>query len=128
VNFAGASDLQAGVSSTIRVVVRQKAFLRPTNSGAVRSLARNTSVTFVTTVRPARPELSAAKVSFFFYRRVGGVWLFFAKRDVYINALGQAAWTWKFSTRGEWYVRSVANPTVNNANSFMTPIERYSVH
>lgn len=127
VNFAGTPDLQAGLSNTIRVVVRQIALLRPTNSGTVKSIARNTSVTFVTTVRPARPELPAAKVSFLFYRRVGGVWLFVAKRDVYINAVGQAVWTWKFSTRGEWYVRSIANPTPYNANSVWSPLERYSV-
>ncbi len=125
--FAGTSDLIAGFSNTTRVVVRQKAFMRPTNSGTTRVVARNTKVTFTTTVRPARADLPPARVSFLFYRRVSTGWAFFTKRDVYINSAGQAFYTWTFSTRGEWYVRSVANPTPYNANSVMTPVERYSV-
>lgn len=127
VNFAGTPDLQAGVSNVVRVVVRQIALLRPTNSGTVKSVPRNTSVTFVTTVRPARPELPPAKVTFRIYRKVSGVWLYFTRREYYINAAGQASMTWKFSTRGEWYVRSIANPTPYNANSVWGPLERYSV-
>ncbi len=127
VNFAGAPDLQAGVSNTVRVVVRQIAILRPTNSGATKIVSRNTTVTFVTTVRPARPELPPAKVTFSIYRKVSGVWLYFTRREYYINAAGQASMTWKFSTRGEWYVRSIANPTPYNANSVWGPLELYSV-
>ncbi len=125
--FAGTSDLIAGTTNTTRVVARQIAILRPTNFGAIKSIARNTSIKFTTTVRPSRPELPAAKVSFVFYRQIGGVWTFIAKRDVYINSLGLASWTWKFSTAGSWYVRAIANPTPYNANSVWSPLERYTV-
>ncbi len=125
--FAGTSDLIAGTSNTTRTVVRQIANLRPTNFGAIKSIARNTSIKFTTTVRPSRPELPAAKVSFVFYRQIGGVWTFIAKRDVYINSLGLASWTWKFSTAGSWYVRAIANPTPYNANSVWSRLERYTV-
>ena len=125
--FAGTPDLQAATSATIRTVVRQIALLRPTNNGAVRFIARNTSITFTTTVRPARPELAPAKVSFYFYRKVSGAWTLAAKRDVYIDAAGLARTTFKFSTSGQWYVRTQANPTPYNANSVMSPLERYNV-
>jgi len=125
--FAGSGDLIAGTSNTTRVVVRQIALLRPTNSGATKVVARNTKVTFTTTVRPARPELPAAKVTFLFYRRVSTGWTLVTGRDVYIDSLGRASYTWTFSTSGEWYVRSIANPTPYNANSVMSPLERYSV-
>jgi len=125
--FAGSGDLIAGTSNTTRVVVRQIALLRPTNSGATKVVARNTKVTFTTTVRPARPELPAAKVTFLFYRKVSTGWTLVTRRDVYIDSLGRASYTWTFSTSGEWYVRSIANPTPYNANSVMSPLERYSV-
>jgi hypothetical protein len=125
--FAGAADLSAATSPTVRTVVRQIALLRPTNGGHVKSIARNTSITFTTTVRPARPELAPAKVSFYFYRQVGSSWVLKAKRDVYINAAGLARTTFKFTSSGQWYVRSAANPTTYNANSIPSPRERYSV-
>ena len=125
--FAGTSDLSAANSPTVRTVVRQIAILRPTNGGAVKSIARNTSITFTTTVRPARPELAPATVSFYFYRLSRGSYVLKVKRDVLINAAGLARTTFKFTSSGRWYVRSAANPTPNNANSVRTPIERYRV-
>jgi len=125
--FTGTPDLLPGTSATVRTVVRQIALLRPTNGGAVKFIARNSSITFTTTVRPARPELTPAKVTFYFYRRVSGAWTLAAKRDVYIDAAGLARTTFKFSATGQWYVRSWANPTPYNANSVMSPLERYSV-
>src|SRR5947209_19953402 len=88
--FAGTFDLTAGNSNLARVVVRQIAILRPTSHGAIRFVARGTSVTFVTTVRPSRPELPPAKVTFRIYHNVSGVWLLLTKRDVYMNGLGRA--------------------------------------
>jgi trimeric autotransporter adhesin len=126
--FAGAPDLSGATSASVRTVVRQIALLRPKNSGAIRSIARNTSITFTTTVRPARPELAPAKVSFSFYRMVSGSWRLIAKRDVYIDALGLARTTFKFTSSGQWYVRSAANPTTYNANSIPSPVERYNVY
>ncbi len=125
--FAGTTDLGAANSNQVRTVVRQLALLRPTNSGSTRTINRNTSITFTTTVRPARPELAPAKVSFYFYRQVSGAWQFVTKRDVYIDGAGLASTTFRFSTAGQWYVRSQANPTPYNANSVLTPVERYSV-
>ena len=128
VSFAGAADLSAAFSNVARVVVRQIALLRPTSSGAVRTVSRNTSVTFTTTVRPVRADLAPARVTFVFYRLVSGRWTLFAKRDVFINSLGLAKYTWTFSTSGAWYVRSIVNPTVANANSVWSPVERYNVN
>ncbi len=125
--FAGTTDLGAANSNQVRTVVRQLAILRPTNSGSTKSISRNSSITFTTTVRPARPELAVAKVSFYFYRQVSGVWQFVTKRDVFIDGAGLARTTFKFTTAGQWYVRSQANPTPYNANSVLTPVERYSV-
>ncbi len=127
-NFAGAADLGALTSNTVRTVVRQISILRPTNFGAVRRVSRGATITFVDTVRPARLELAPATVRFVFYRRAaGGAWLFHSQRDVVINAVGQSATTWRFPTTGEWYVRSQARPTPYNANSVWGSIERYSV-
>ena len=126
--FAGTPDLAAANSNQVRTVVRQLAVQRPTYPGSVKSLNRNTSITFTTTVRPSRPELAPAKVSFYFYRQVSGVWQLQTKRDVFIDAAGLAKTTFKFTTAGQWYVRSQANPTPYNANSVLTPLERFSVH
>ncbi len=128
VSYAGASDLSAAFSNVPRVVVRQIALLRPTSSGAVRTVSRNTSVTFTTTVRPVRADLAPARVTFVFYRLVNGRWTLFTKRDVFISSLGLAKYTWKFSTSGAWYVRSIVNPTPANANSVWSPVERYNVN
>jgi hypothetical protein len=125
--FAGTPDLQAATTAAVRTVVRQVSFLRPTNGGATKSISRNTSVTFTATVRPSRPELVKPKVTFFFYRLSGSTWVLSTKRDVQADLAGQARTTFKFTSSGQWYVRSQANPTPYNANSVMTPPERYSV-
>ncbi len=125
--FAGAPDLSAGTSNTTRTVVRQIALLRPTNGGLIRSIARNTSITFTTTVRPSRPELPPARVTFRFFRLSGGSWTLVTARDVVIDTLGKAATTFKFTSGGSWYVRTIANPTSYNANSVWSPVERYNV-
>jgi hypothetical protein len=126
--FAGTSDLAAATSNQVRTVVREIALLRPTNSGNTRFISRNTSITFTTTVRPARPELAPAKVSFWYYHQVNGSWVLAAKRDVFIDATGVARNAFTFTSLGEWYVRMAANPTPYNANSVMSPVERYSVN
>ena len=114
-------------SPTARVVVRQIALLRPTNSGAIKVIRRGTSITFVTTIRPSRPELPAPQATFRLFRRVSGVWLLVSERVVVANSFGQATTTFRFSSTGSWYVRSRANPTPYNANSYWSPVERYDV-
>jgi hypothetical protein len=125
--FAGTTDLAAGTSNQVRTVVRELALLRPTNNGVTKTISRNTSITFSTTVRPARPELAPAVVSFYLYKQVSGNWTLVTKRNVTIDSAGIARTTFKFTSSGQWYVRSQANPTTYNANSVLTPIERYSV-
>jgi GH25 family lysozyme M1 (1,4-beta-N-acetylmuramidase) len=125
--FAGAPDLPAVTSSTARVVVRQVALLRPTTNGTTRVISRGHKVTFTTTVRPSRTDLAPARVTFAIYRRVDGHWTPFTTRNVYIDQAGRASYPWTFTARGEWYVRSIANPTLANANSAWSPVERYSV-
>ena len=125
--FAGAADLSAGISNAPRTVVRQIALLRPTNGGAIKSIARNASITFTITDRPARAELTPATVRFVFYRLVGSKWTLVDSRDLVVDAAGLAKTTYTFSTSGSWYVRARANPTPYNANSFWSPVERYSV-
>jgi GH25 family lysozyme M1 (1,4-beta-N-acetylmuramidase) len=125
--FAGAPDLGPGASPPARVVVRQLILLRPTNPGRVKSVPAGSRVLFTSTARPIGPTLAPAKVTFQFWRRSGGHWVFVAKRDVYVDASGRARWTWAFSARGEWYVRAIADPTQTNANSSWSPQERYSV-
>ena len=126
--FGGTSDLTAGISNTPRTVVRQIAILRPTNSGAVKSIARNKTITFTTTVRPSRPELPKATVRYVFYRYTSGKWTYVTKREVVIDAYGRAILAWKFTSAGRWYVRSVALPTPYNANSVWSQREWYTVY
>ncbi len=125
--FEGAPDLAAMASGSARVQVRQTVLLRPTSHGTTRTLGRGRKVTFTVTVRPRRAEVPRAKVTLVFYQRVGGHWTLFKKRDVYVDAMGIASYTWAFSTRGEWYVRSFANATPSNAISAWSQIERYSI-
>ena len=125
--FAGDADLLPTTSNEVRTVVRQTAALRPTNASSVRSISRNASITFTTTVRPARPELAPATVSFYVYRQVSGVWRSVTRRDVLIDGAGLARTTFKFTSSGQWYVRSQANPTPYNANSAMSLLERFAV-
>ena len=126
-SFAGAPDLSAANSNTVRVVVRQIALLRPTLSGRTRTIASGTNITFTTTVRPARPELPKAKVTFTFTLYRGGHAVYSGRREVYIDSAGLAKWTWKFGSSGLWYVRAIANPTTTNANSVWSQIEKYYV-
>ena len=66
-------------------------------------------------------------MSFRFYKLSGGAWTLVTTRDVFIDALGKAATTFKFTSGGSWYVRTIANPTSYNANSIWSPTERYNV-
>jgi len=125
--FAGGTGLGAATSPQTRVVVRQIALLRPTNNGATKTVSRGTTVTFTTTVRPSRPELTPATVTYWVFRKVSGVWQQYTSRNVTADAAGLARLTWAFTTSGSWYVRSMANPTPYNANSVKSPVELYNV-
>lgn len=128
--FAGAPDLLAAATPSVRTVVRQAAVLRPTNFGAVRTISRNTSIDFTTRVRPARPELPLARVTYrFFWRtgRPGSTWALISERTVTADSAGIARTSFRFTRSGQWYVRSRAVATPFNANSLWTPVERYNV-
>jgi Putative Ig domain len=125
--FTGTSDLPAVTSNTTRTLVRQIGLLRPNNAGTITSIARYKSITFTTTVRPSRPEVGQAKVTFVFYRRIAGVWTLITKRDVYASPLSVAKTTFKFSRTGNWSVRSIVNSTTHNLKSAWSPLERFFV-
>ncbi len=124
--FPGSPDLAPAASETPAVTVRQTATLRPTSSGAVRTVSRGTKVTFSTTVRPVQADVPGT-VTLAIYRRVGSAWILFASRTLRADASGRATYTWSFSTIGSWYVRSMARATLLNAASAWTRIERYDV-
>ena len=126
-SFAGSADVSSGVSPSTRVVVRQISVLRPTGSGHVKRVPVGTVVNFVTTVRPARPELPPAVVTYVVYQLQGSRWVLVVTRDLTINAAGKTTLTLTFSAPGSFYVRSIARPTTANANSPWSPIERYDV-
>src|SRR3990170_2755654 len=87
--FLGAPDLAAVTSPTTRGVVRQIALLRPTNSGAIKVIRRGTSITFVTTIRPARPELPTPQATFRLFRRGSGGGLLVGEGGGPANSGGQ---------------------------------------
>jgi len=115
--FGGAPDLSPALSATVRTVVRQIALLRPAGSPIVQAIARNTTVAFTTIVRPARPELAPATVTYRISQLVAGRWTLVATRNVVADANGLAPLAWTFTTPGRWSVSSAANPTPYNANS-----------
>ncbi len=125
--FDGTADLGAVTGAPVRVVVRQLALLRPDNGGAVRSVARGTTVTFTTVVRPARPELAPGRVLYRVYQLVGRTWTLRREATVTADATGRATLPVTFGTAGSWYVRAIALPTPANANSVWSPLERYAV-
>jgi hypothetical protein len=125
--FQGSADLAFARSSVVRVVVRQVVILKPTSSGRTTIVSAGHQVPFALSVRPSRPELLRTSFTLAVYRRVGSAWQRFATRDVPVDPYGNATHSWTFSSRGEWYVRAIANPTSDNANSTWSRIERYSV-
>jgi hypothetical protein len=126
--FAGAADLSAANSPTVRVVVRSIILLRPTNFGAVKEISLGTSRTFTATARPNRPELPQARANFVVYRFSGGSWHKVLDQVVPVDVFnGKASLTITFSSRAKYYVRAQLVPTPVNANSGWTPIERYDV-
>jgi len=127
-SFAGAPDLGASMSPTVRVVVRSIVLLRPTSLGKVKTVNRGTAVTFTATARPNRPELPQPIANFVEYRRSGGTWIKIRDEVVNVNrATGTASLTITFSSTGSYYVRVQLVPTPVNANSGWTPVERYDV-
>ena len=130
-----ANGAATATSERVGVMVRQLAIQRPVHSTA-KVIDRGTSVTFTTTIRPIGPDLPAPRVAFLVYRRVNGTWRSVTFRQVTADpATGVARLTWRFTTPGEWYIRStgmgnwrefIDDPGTNFA-SVLTPIARYRV-
>ncbi len=126
VRFAGAPDLSAANSNVVLVGVRQTVTLNPTHTG-VMTIARGRTITFRSTVRPLRPDLQPSRVTFRFYRNVGGDWVLRYERHVATDAVGVARTTFRFGVGGLWYVRSFADRTPYNAVSRFSQREVFRV-
>lgn len=119
-------NLAAGTSPVKRVVVRQIALLRP-HADSTRTVALGTTVTFTTTVRPIGATIPPAKVTYSIYRKVLGAWRLLTTRTAVIDPTGVARLAWKFTARGDYSIRAMAQPTPYNANSVLSQAELYRV-
>jgi hypothetical protein len=123
--FAGSTDLAATISGVALVGVRQTATLSPHHAGTT-VIARGTSVTFSSTIRPARLDLAPSSAVFLFYKKVGGAWTLAYTRNVAADTSGRATTTFRFSS-ASWYVRAYAARSPYNAVSRFTQREYYLV-
>jgi hypothetical protein len=126
VRFAGDVDLPAATSYPVRVIVRL-AIVLTASVRPPRTIARGTTVTFTSTVRPADAGLPQASVAYVVYRRVGTAWVIYRRFSVTADASGRARLAWRFSVAGSWYVRSSARATSSNATSAWSASARYEV-
>jgi hypothetical protein len=116
----------AGQSSpVVRGIVRQVALLRPTSSGKTMVVLRGATVTFKTTIRPQTGVTGVARYRV--YRWTGTAWTLFTQALRSTDAACVARLVWRFGTRGQFYVRVMADPTIYNANSAWSQVERYDV-
>jgi hypothetical protein len=112
--FAGAADLTAVTSNTIRVNVRHTVLLRP-GAGTTTFVRPGTRITYTATVRPIAPT-GVQRVTFLIYRRVGGAWTFRTSATVStVSGVASLSWRWG---RGEWYIRARANATIHNLTAY----------
>ncbi len=126
VRFEGGAGVPAATSYPVRVVVRQTVALG-TSLHPPRTIARGTTVTFTSIVRPAGAGLPRPTVSYVVYRRVGAAWVLYRRITVVGDATGKARLAWRFSLPGSWYVRSTALATTSNAQSTWSLVARYDV-
>jgi hypothetical protein len=125
--FVGATDLGAAMCSVYIVGVRQTVSTLSPHHAATRTIARGTSVTFSTTVRPVRLDLAPSMVTFRFYQKVSGAWVLKNERHVATDTSGVARTTFTFGSGGGWYVRAYAPRTPYNSISRFTLREYYLV-
>ncbi len=124
--FAGATDLSAATSNVVLVGVRQIVNLLPHHAGTL-TIARGTSITFRSSVRPLRPDLVPSTITFRFYQSVGGTWLLRYTRNVAVDSAAVARTTFRFGAAGLWYVRSFAPRTPYASISVLTQREVFLV-
>ncbi len=128
--FAGAGDLGAATSPTIRVVVRALVFVRPTGCTASSPcrIHQNTKITFTVTARPNRAELPQQSAQYTVQHKSGSTWLTVVNSVVSISkSSGTAGFSVTFNAKGTWRLRVNLQPTSVNANSFPTEYVYYSV-
>ncbi len=125
--FLGTTDLGAATSLVYIVGVRQTvSSLSPHHTGTT-AIAGGTSITFATTVRPTRADNAPSTVTFRFYQKVSGAWVLKAERGVVTGSSGVASLTFRFGSKGSWYVRAYAPRTPYNSISRFTASEYYLV-
>jgi hypothetical protein len=124
--FAGTTDLGAATSGVYIVGVRQTVTLSPHRAGTA-IIGKGRSITFSSTVRPLRPDLLPSRVTFRFYRSVGGTWVLRYERHVATDSLGVARTTFRFGVGGTWSVRAFADRTPYNSVSRFSTREVYRV-
>ena len=125
--FLGTTDLGAATSTVYIVGVRQTvSTLSPHHTGT-KAIAAGTSITFATTVRPTRADLAPTTVTFRFYQKVSGAWVLKVERGVVTGSSGVASATFRFGSKGAWYVRAYAPRTPYNSISRFTAAEYYLV-
>jgi hypothetical protein len=125
--FLGTTDLGAATSTVYIVGVRQTVSTLSPHHAGTKAIAAGTSITFATTVRPTRPDLAPSMVTFRFYQKVSGAWVLKAERGVVTGSSGVASATFRFGSKGTWYVRAYAPRTPYNSISRYTAREYYLV-
>ena len=125
--FPGATDLGAAASTVYIVGVRQTVSTLSPHHATTRTIAAGTSITFATTVRPTRADLAPTTVTFRFYQKVSGAWVLKVERGVVTGSSGVASATFRFGSKGAWYVRAYAPRTPYNSISRFTAAEYYVV-
>jgi hypothetical protein len=125
--FLGTTDLGAATSTVYIVGVRQTvSTLSPHHTGT-KAISGGTSITFATTVRPTRADNAPSMVTFRFYQKVSGAWVLKAERGVATGSSGVASTTFRFGSKGTWYVRAFAPRTPYNSITRYTASEYYLV-
>ena len=114
--FAGATDLGAVTSNTIKVNVRHSVSLKP-GAGTTTFVRSGARISYTATVRPIAPA-GLQRVTFLIYKRVNGAWIFRTSATV-PTVGGVASFSWRWG-RGEWYVRARGNATIYNLTAYST--------
>ncbi len=125
--FLGTTDLGAATSAVYIVGVRQTVTTLSPHHTGTKSIAKGTSITFSSRVRPLRADLAPSTVTFRFYRKVGSTWVLRYERRVPTDSSGVARTTFRFGVGGSWYVRAYAPKTPYNSISRYTLREVFVV-
>ena len=120
-------DLSAATSPGVRVVVRRLARMQPGAAAATRHVARGTTVSFATLVRPASATAAPGPVEYRLLHLVGRAWVVARTWTVTPDAAGWARLRVTLASGGSWTVRAAARGTDTNAGSAWAAGPRYDV-